>query len=151
MHVEFKDLLASFCWTNKVTIQISLDFILHPTTNLHSCSIRTLVDVLAQILDSSQSSKDLNIEMTIKEKKKLRTVRDHILIGESGPIAFKNQAIIRPSIEWITVLSLICSLSILLEKAFTIFSIDYTLGLGIVSTTWTIQYIFGDFCIEKWL
>jgi len=78
---------------------MSLDFILHPTTHLHSCSIRTLVDVIAQILDSSQSSRDLNIEITMKEKKKLRTVRDHILIGESGPIAFKNQAIIRPSIE----------------------------------------------------
>jgi len=71
--------------------------------------------------------------MTIKEKKKLRTVRDHILIGESGPIVFKNQAIVRPSIEWITVLSLICSLSILLRKAFTILFIDHTLGLGIVS------------------
>jgi len=99
MHVEFKDLLASFYWTNKATIQMCLDFILHPTTNLHSCSIRTLVDVLAQILDSSQSSRDLNIEMTIKEKEKLRTVRDHILIDESGPIAFKNQAIVRPSIK----------------------------------------------------
>ena len=93
MHVEFKDLPVSFCWTNKPTIQMSLDFILHPTTNFHSCSIRTLVDVLAQILDSFQSSRDLNIEMTIKEKK-LRTVRDHILISESGPIAFKNQAIV---------------------------------------------------------
>ena len=81
---------------------MSLDFILYPTTNLHSCSIRTLVDVLAQILDSSQSSRDFNIEITIKEKKKLRTVRDHILIGESGPIAFKNQAIVRPSIEWMS-------------------------------------------------
>jgi len=89
--------------------------------------------------------------MTIKEKKKLRTVRDHILIGESGPIVFKNQAIVRPSIEWITVLSPICSLSILLGKAFTIFSIDHTLGLGIVNTTWTMQHIFDDFCIEKWL
>jgi len=59
---------------------MSLDFILHSTTNLHSCSIRTLVDVLAQILDSSQSSRDLNINMTIKEKKKLRTVRNHIFI-----------------------------------------------------------------------
>jgi len=84
--------------------------------------------------------------MAIKEKKKLRIVRDHILIGESGPIAFKNQAIIRPSIEWITILSLICSLSILLGKMFTIFSIDYTLGLGIVNTIWT---IFGDFCIKE--
>jgi len=84
--------------------------------------------------------------MAIKEKKKLRIVRDHILIGESGPIAFKNQAIIRPSIEWITILSLICSLSILLGKMFTIFSIDYTLGLGIVNTTWT---IFGNFCIKE--
>jgi len=99
MHVEFKDLLASFYWTNKATIQMCLDFILHPTTNLHSCSIRTLVDVLAQILDSSQSSRNLNIEMTIKEKEKLRTVRDHILIDESGSIAFKNQAIVRPSIK----------------------------------------------------
>jgi len=78
---------------------MSLDFILHPTTNLHSYSIRTLVDVLAQILDSSQSSKDLNINMTIKEKEKLRTIRNHILIGKSGPIAFKDQAIVRPSIE----------------------------------------------------
>jgi len=100
MHVKFKDLLVSFCWTNKATIQMSLDFILHSTTNLHSCSIRTLVDVLAQILDSSQSSRDLNIEMTIKEKK-LRTVKDHILIDKSGPIAFKNQAIVRSSIEQI--------------------------------------------------
>jgi len=99
MYVKFKDLSASFCWTNKVTIQISLDFILHPTTNLYSCPIRTLVDILAQILNSFQSSRDFNIEITIKEKKKLRTVRDHILIGESGPIAFKNQAIVRPSIE----------------------------------------------------
>ena len=82
-------------------------------TNLHSCSIRTLVDIFAQILDSSQSSRNLNIGMTIKEKKKLRTVRNNILIGESGSIAFKNQAIVRPSIEWITVLSPICSLSIL--------------------------------------
>jgi len=130
---------------------MSLDFILYPTTNLYSCSIRTLVDVLAQILDSSQSSKDLNIEMTIKEKEKLRTVRDHILIGESGPIAFKNQAIVRPSIKWITALSLICSLSILLGKAFTTFSIDHTLGLGIVNTTWTMEHIFGDFCIKEWL
>ena len=64
---------------------MSLDFILHSTTNLHSCSIKTLVDVLAQILNSFQSSRDLNIDMTIK-KKKLRTVRDHILIGEFGPI-----------------------------------------------------------------
>jgi len=62
---------------------MNLDFILHPTTNFHSCSISTLVDVLAQILDSSQSSRDFNIDMTIKEKKKLRTVGDHILIGES--------------------------------------------------------------------
>jgi len=99
IHVEFKDLLASFCWTNKPTIQMSLDFILYPTTNLHSCSIRTLVDVLTQIFDSSQFSRDLNIEMTIKEKKKLRTVRDHILIGKSSPITFKNQAIVRPSIK----------------------------------------------------
>jgi len=53
---------------------MSLDFILHPITNLHSCSIRTLVNILAQILDSSQSSRDLNIDMTIEEKKKLRTV-----------------------------------------------------------------------------
>jgi len=95
---------------------MSLDFILYSTTNLYSCSIRTLVDVLAQILNSFQSSRDLNIEMTIKEKEKLRTVRDHILISESGPIAFKNQAIVRPSIKWITVLSPICSLSILLRK-----------------------------------
>ena len=92
---------------------MSLDFILHPTTNLYSCPIRTLVDVLAQILDSSQSSRDFNIEMTIKEKKKLRTIRDHILIGESGPIAFKNQAIIRPNIKWITVLSFFLSLIII--------------------------------------
>jgi len=100
---------------------MSLDFILYPTTNLHSCSIRTLVDVLAQILDSFQSSRDLNIDMAIKEKEKLRTVGDHILISESGPIAFKNQAIVRPSIKWITVLSPICSLSILLGKVFTTF------------------------------
>jgi len=130
---------------------MSLDFILHSTTNLHSCSIRTLVNILAQILDISQSSRDLNIEMTVKEKEKLRTVRDHILIGKSGPITFKNQAIVRPSIKWITVLSLICSLSILFGKVFTAFSIDHTLGLGIVSSTWTMQHIFGDFCIEKWL
>jgi len=42
--------------------------------------------------------------MTIKEKKKLRTVRDHKLIGEPSFIVFKSQAIIRPSIEWITVM-----------------------------------------------
>jgi len=89
--------------------------------------------------------------MTIKEQKKLRTVGDHILIGESGPIAFKNQAIVRPSIKWITVLSPICPLSILLRKTFTTFSIDHTLGLGIISSTWTMQHIFSDFCIEKWL
>jgi len=87
--------------------------------------------------------------MTIKEKKKLRTVRDHILIGEPGPIAFKYQAIVRPSIEWIAVLSLVCSFSIVFEKAFTTSSIDHTLSLEIVSTTWTMQHIFGDFCIEK--
>jgi len=78
---------------------MSLDFILYSTTNLHCCSIRTLIDILAKILDSSQSSKDLNINVTIKEKKKLRAVRDHILIGKSSPIAFKDQAIVRPSIE----------------------------------------------------
>ena len=37
--------------------------------------------------------------MTIKEKEKLRAVKDHILISELGPIAFKNQAIVRPSID----------------------------------------------------
>jgi len=89
--------------------------------------------------------------MTIKEKEKLRTVRDHILIDESGPIAFKYQAIVRPSIEWIVLLSPIYSFSKVLEKAFTTFSIDHILGLGIVSTTWTMQHVFGDFCIEKWL
>ena len=151
MHVKLKDLLASFSWTNKPTIQICFDLILYSTTNLHSCSIRTLIDVLAQILDSSQSSRDLHIDITIKEKKKLRTVRDHILIGKPGPIAFKNQAIVRPSIKWITVLSLVCSLSIVFGKAFTTLSIDCTLGLGIVNTTWTMQHIFDDFCIEKWL
>jgi len=78
---------------------MSLNFILYPTTNLHSCSIRTLVNVLAQILYSLQSNRDLNINIIIKEKKKLRIIRDHILIGESGPIAFKNQAIVRPSVN----------------------------------------------------
>jgi len=125
------------------------DFILHSTTNLHSCSIRTLVDVLAQILDSSQSSRDFYIDMTIKEKKKLRTVRDHILVGEPSSIAFKSQAIIRSSIERITVLSPICSFSIVFGKAFTTLSIDHTLGLGIISTTWTMQHVFGDFGIEE--
>jgi len=43
----------------------------------------------------------------------------------TSPIMFKNQTIVRPSIEWITVLSPICSFSILLGKAFIIFSIDY--------------------------
>ena len=116
---------------------MSLDFILHSTTSLHSCSIRTLIDVLAEILDSFQSSRDLNINMTIKEKKKLRTIRDHILISESGPIVFKDQAIVRPSIEWIAVLSPIYSFLIFFRKAFTIFSIDHILGLGIINTTWT--------------
>jgi len=37
------------------------------------------------------------------------------------------------------------------RTAFTIFSIDYILGSGIVSSTWIIQYIFGDSCKEKWL
>jgi len=111
---------------------MSLDFILYPTTNLYSCSIRTLVDILAQILDSFQSSRDLNIEITIKEKKKLRTVRDHILIGEFSPIAFKNQAIIRPSIEWITVLSPICSLSLYsLGKCLLHFSLTIYLAWGL--------------------
>ena len=96
-------------------------------------------------------TRDLNIDMEIREKKKLRTVRDHILIGKSGPIAFKNQAIVRPSIKWITVLSPICSCSILLGKVFTTFSIDHILGLGIVNTTWTMEHIFGNFCIKKWL
>jgi len=44
--------------------------------------------------------------MTIKEKKKLRTVRNHVLIGKPGSIAFKNQAIVRPSIEWTSLLEL---------------------------------------------
>jgi len=99
MYVELKDFLASFSWTNKLTIQVCFDLILYPTTNLYSCSIRTLVDVLAKILDSFQSSRDLYINMTIKEKNKLRTVRNYILIGKSGSIMFKNQAIVRPSIE----------------------------------------------------
>ena len=75
---------------------MSLDFILHSTTNLHSCSIKTLVDVLAQILNSFQSSRDLNIDMTIKKKKKLRTVRDHILIGEFGPIVRRRPLLQTP-------------------------------------------------------
>jgi len=138
MHVKLKDLPESFSWTNKLTIQVYFDLILHSTTNLYSCSVKTLIDVLAEILDSSQSSRDLYyIDITIKEKMKLRTVRDYILIGKPGPIVFKNQAIVRPSIKWITVLSPVCSLSIVFGKAFTISSIDYTLGLGIVSTTWT--------------
>ena len=120
-----------------INIQVYFDLILHSTTNLHSCSVRTLIDVLAEILDSSQSSRDLHINITIKEKK-LRTVRDHILIGKPGPIVFKNQAIVRPSIKWITVLSPGCSLSIIFGKTFTISSIDHILGLGIVSTIWTI-------------
>jgi len=89
--------------------------------------------------------------MTIKEKRKLRIVRDHILIGKSSPIAFKNQAIGRPSIKWIAFLSPICFLSKVFGKTFTTFSIDYTLGLGIINITWTMQHIFGDFCKEKWL
>ena len=106
MYIKLKDLLASFCWTNKQTIQVCLDLILYPITNLHSCSIRTLIDVLAEILDSSQSSRNFYIDMTIKEKKKLRTVRNHVLIGKPGSIAFKNQAIVRPSIEWTSLLEL---------------------------------------------
>jgi len=72
--------------------------------------------------------------MTIKEKKKLRTVKDHILISEPGPITFKYQAIVRPGIEWITVLSPVCSFSIVFGKAFTISSINHILGLEIVNT-----------------
>jgi len=89
--------------------------------------------------------------MTIKEKKKLRIVRNYILIGKSSSIVFKNQAIVRPSIKWIAFLSPICSLSKVFGKTFTTFSIDHTLGLGIVNTTWTMQHVFGDFCKEKWL
>jgi len=134
MHVKLKDLPASFSWTNKPTIQVCFDLILHSTTNLYSCSIRTLIDILAQILNSFQSSRDLHINMIIKEKKKLRTVRDYILIDESSPIVFKNQVIVRPSIKWVTVLSPVCSLSIVFGKVFTTLSIDHTLGLGIIST-----------------
>jgi len=134
MHVKLKDLPASFSWTNKPTIQVYFDLILHSTTNLYSCSIRTLIDILAQILNSFQSSRDLHINMIIKEKKKLRTVRDYILIDESSPIVFKNQVIVRPSIKWVTVLSPVCSLSIVFGKVFTTLSIDHTLGLGIIST-----------------
>jgi len=111
---------------------VYFDLILHPTTNLYSYSVRTLIDILAQVLDSFQSSRDLHIDITIKEKKKLRTVRDHILIGKPGPIVFKYQTIIRPSIEWITVLSPVYFL--VLEKAFTILSINHTFGLEIVNT-----------------
>jgi len=81
----------------------------------------------------------------------LRTVRDHILIGKPGSIVFKYQAIVRSSIKWITVLSLVCYLSIVFGKAFTTLTINYTLGLEIVSTTWTMQYVFDNFYIEKWL
>ena len=70
--------------------------------------------------------------MTIKEKEKLRTLRDHILISEFGPIVFKNQAIVRPSIEWITVLSPICSLSLYsLEKHLLHFSLTIYLAWGL--------------------
>jgi len=69
--------------------------------------------------------------MTIKEKKKLRTVEDYILIGESGPIIVKNQAIVRSSIKWITVLSPICFLFILLGKVFTIFLLTIYLAWGL--------------------
>jgi len=58
-----------------------------------------------------------------------------MLIGKPGPIAFKNQAIVRPSIKWITVLNPVCFLSIVFGKAFTILSIGHTLGLGIANTT----------------
>ena len=100
-------------------------------------------------LNSFQSSRDLSIDMTIKKKKKLKIVRNHILIGKPSSIAFKNQAIVRSSIEWITVLSSICSLSIVFGKVFIILSINHTLGLGIVGTIWTMQHILGSFCIEK--
>jgi len=73
---------------------MSLDFILYSTTNFHSCSIRTLIDVLAQILDSFQSSRDLNIEITIKEKEKLRIVRDHILIVNLVPLCSKTKLLL---------------------------------------------------------
>jgi len=73
--------------------------------------------------------------MTIKEKRKLKTVRDYILIGKPSPIAFKYQAIVRPDMEWVTVFSLVCSLSIIFRKAFTTLSIDHTLCLEIISTT----------------
>jgi len=148
MYIKLKDLLVSFCWTNKPTIQVCFDLILYLTTNLHSCFIKTLVNILAEILDSFQSSRDLYIDMTIKEKK-LRTVRNYIFIGKPSSIAFKMQAIIRSSIEWITILSPIYFLSIVFGRVFTILSIDHILGLGIVNTTCTIQYILGDFCIEK--
>jgi len=87
--------------------------------------------------------------MTIKEKKKLRTVRDHILIGKPGSIVLKYQAIIRPSIEWTTVLSQVYSFSIVFRKVFTTSSINHILGFGTVSTTWTMQHVSGNFCIEK--
>ena len=45
-------------------------------------SIRTLVNILAQVFDSFQSSTDFYIDVTIKEKKKLRTVRNYILISK---------------------------------------------------------------------
>ena len=68
----------------------------------------------------------LYIDITIKEKKKLRTVKDYI-----------------------SILSPICFLFIVFEKVFTTLSIDHILGLEIVNTTWTMQHILGDFCIEK--
>jgi len=73
---------------------MSLDFILYSTTNFHSCFIRTLIDILTQILDSSQSSRDLNIEITIKEKEKLRTVRDYILIVNLVPLCSKTKPLL---------------------------------------------------------
>ena len=80
VHGELKDVPTGLHRTNIAGIYIILDLI--HISNLDSSTVRALVDVLVDVLDSLDRSTDLDIDVAVILGKEERVVRDHIPVGE---------------------------------------------------------------------
>jgi len=85
VHVKLKDVPTGLDRTNIAGIYVILDLI--HISNLDSGTVRALVDVLVDVLDSLDRSADLDIDVAVILGKEPRVVGNNILVGEDMELA----------------------------------------------------------------
>src|SRR6266704_5862713 len=139
MHIEFKNAPTGFSSRDISGIQIFFDLIPILIRNLQSCPVMALVDVVVNVFNGLNRSTNLHIDMAVVSCRQIRTVRNNIPIGISVSIFFKKATIVWSSIEWIAIITKMCSCAKLLGILFCASSISHAFGISFLSThgPWT--------------